>query len=44
MRETVIIAGNFDTLLETVEIIENNYSLPLISDIVENISMKKVFY
>jgi len=24
--------------------IENNYSLPLISDIVENISMKKVFY
>ena len=44
MRETVIIAGNFDTLLETVEIIENNYSLPLISNIVENISMKKVFY
>ena len=24
--------------------IKNNYSLPLISDIVENISMKKVFY
>jgi len=24
--------------------IKNNYSLPLISDIVENISMKKIFY